>query len=124
LSASVDIRNPEGSVLVKGLQGAVSIVTVGGTISVLEAAEHLSVSSISGDIVIIRALGRVEATSISGTYTSFSPPVFIFAATVRLAPSPTRATWYLARTTISPATVATSTSFAHLQLLLSFAPKR
>jgi DUF4097 and DUF4098 domain-containing protein YvlB len=66
-SASLDIRNPEGSVLVRGLQGAVSIATVGGTISVLETAEHLSVSSLSGDIGIIRASGRVEATSISGT---------------------------------------------------------
>jgi DUF4097 and DUF4098 domain-containing protein YvlB len=65
-SASLDIRNPEGSVLVKGLQGAVSVVTVGGTISVLEAAEHLSATSISGDIGIVRASGRVEATSISG----------------------------------------------------------
>jgi DUF4097 and DUF4098 domain-containing protein YvlB len=67
VSASVEVHNPQGSVLVKGLRGGVSVETVDGSISIIEAAaEHLSVRSIGGDIVVIRTSGRVEATSISG----------------------------------------------------------
>jgi hypothetical protein len=123
-SASLDIRNPEGSVLVRGLQGAVSIATSAARFPFWKPP-NISPSAryraISGSFARRGGWKRLPSPAHCA---SFSPPVSIFGATPPPVPSLMKATYYLARTTISPPTAATSTSFAQFQLLSNSAPIR
>lgn len=64
--ASLDIRNPQGSVEVVSIQGDTSVESLSGNISVADIAGHLSVRSVGGNIDVARPSGRVEAYSING----------------------------------------------------------
>jgi DUF4097 and DUF4098 domain-containing protein YvlB len=73
LGASLEIRNPEGSVQIQTLRGEASVDTVGGTIAVSDVSGHLAVRSIGGDIELVRPSGRVEANSICGSLRVVNP---------------------------------------------------
>jgi hypothetical protein len=71
--ASLEIRNPQGKVVVEGMQGDASITSVGGAISIHDYSGHLSVRSIAGDIEVIHPAGSAEVVSITGNLHFVSP---------------------------------------------------
>ena len=72
--ASLEIRNPQGSVQLARLQGGdVSVESVGGSIAVSDFNGHLFLRSVGGNIEAIRPNGRVEAYSITGSLHIVSP---------------------------------------------------
>ncbi len=71
--ATLEIRNPEGSVRIDSIRGSISVYAVGGNISVVGASGHLSVRSIGGDIEVVHASGRVEANSVCGALRFIEP---------------------------------------------------
>jgi hypothetical protein len=71
--ASLEIRNPQGKILVQGIQADASVESVGADISIKDYAGHLLVHSIGGDIDIIRTSGNVEAYSVTGNLHFVSP---------------------------------------------------
>jgi hypothetical protein len=84
MGASLEIRNPQGSVQLEKLQEAdAAVEAVGGRITVSDFSGHLAVRSVGGDIEILRPSGRVEAYSITGNLH------FVSAATAKLRASTT-----------------------------------
>jgi DUF4097 and DUF4098 domain-containing protein YvlB len=83
VGASVEIRNPQGSVQIEKLQADAAVEAVGGRIAVSDFSGHLAVRSVGGDIEIVRSSGRVEAYSITGNLH------FVSAATSKLRASTT-----------------------------------
>ena len=73
LGASLEIRNPQGKIVVEGMQADASIQSVGGAISIRDYSGHLSVRSIAGDIDIVRPSGSAEVVSITGNLHFVSP---------------------------------------------------
>jgi hypothetical protein len=73
VGASVEIRNPQGSVRVERLQADTSVESVSGSIVVTDVSGHLAVRSVGGNIEVIRPSGRVEAYSINGDLHFVSP---------------------------------------------------
>ncbi|MGA2986903.1 MAG: DUF4097 family beta strand repeat-containing protein [Terriglobia bacterium] len=71
--ASLEIRDPQGKVMVQGMQADVSVQSVSADISVRDYSGHLSVRSVAGDIEVIRPSGNVEADSITGNLHFVSP---------------------------------------------------
>jgi hypothetical protein len=71
--ASLEIRNPQGKIIVEGMQADASVQSVSGDISVRDYSGHLTVRSVAGDIEIIRPSGNVEADSITGNLHFVSP---------------------------------------------------
>jgi len=72
--ASLEIRNPQGSVRMEKLQADdASVESVGGAIFVSDFTGHLFVRSVGGNIEVIRPSGRVEAYSITGGLHFVSP---------------------------------------------------
>lgn len=71
--ASLEIRNPQGRILVQGMQADASVQSVGASISVSDYTGHLLVHSVAGDIEVIRPSGSVEAYSITGNLHFVSP---------------------------------------------------
>lgn len=68
VGASLEIRNPQGNVLIGKLQGGdVTVESVSGAIVVSDFGGHLFLRSVGGNIDIIRPSGRVEAYSITGS---------------------------------------------------------
>jgi hypothetical protein len=72
-SASLEIRNPQGKILVEGMQADASVESVGGDISIRDYSGHLSVRSVAGDIEVMRPSGNVEAVSVTGNLHFVSP---------------------------------------------------
>lgn len=83
MGASLEIRNPQGSVQFEKLQADAAVETVGGRIAASDFSGHLGVRSVGGDIEIVRPSGRVEAYSITGNLH------FVSAATAKLRASTT-----------------------------------
>jgi len=84
MGASLEIRNPQGSVRIEKFQSDdTSVESVGGAIFISDFAGHLFVRSVGGNIDVIRASGRVEAYSITGDLR------FIFPVTTKLRGSTT-----------------------------------
>jgi len=75
VDSSLQIRNPQGSVRVEGIQSDSSVESVGGNIMVGDYAGHLSVQSIGGDIELVRTVGNVDAHSITGSLHFVSPAI-------------------------------------------------
>jgi hypothetical protein len=73
VGASVEIRNPRGSVRVERLQADTSVETVGGTVVVTDVSGNIAVRSVGGNIEVTRPAGRVEAYSINGNLHFISP---------------------------------------------------
>ncbi len=74
VGASLEIRNPQGSVRVEGLHADdASIESVGGAVYVIDFSGHLSVRTVGGDIELVRPSGRIEANSITGNLHFVSP---------------------------------------------------
>jgi hypothetical protein len=73
VGASLEIRNPQGKILVEGMQADVTVQSVGGDISIRDYSGHLSVRSVAGDIEVIRPSGNVEAISVTGNLHFVSP---------------------------------------------------
>jgi len=73
LGATLEIRNPQGKILVQGMQADASVQSVGADISIRDYSGRLMVHSIAGDIEIIRPSGNVEAYSITGNLHFVSP---------------------------------------------------
>jgi hypothetical protein len=71
--ASLEIRNPQGKILVQGMQADASVQSVSGDISVRDYAGHISLRSVGGDIEVIRPSGNVEAISVTGSLHFVSP---------------------------------------------------
>jgi|SRR5271157_469019 len=71
--ASLEIRNPQGSIVMEGMQADASVQSVGGGISIRDYSGHLTVHSVAGDIEVIRPSGTVEAYSITGNLHFVSP---------------------------------------------------
>jgi len=71
--ASLEIRNPQGKILIQGMQADASVESVGGDISIRDYSGRLSVRSVAGDIEIIRPSGNVEAVSVTGSLHFVSP---------------------------------------------------
>jgi hypothetical protein len=71
--ASLEIRNPQGKILLEGMQADASVQSVGGDISIRDYSGRLTVHSVAGDIEIIRPSGNVEAYSITGNLHFVSP---------------------------------------------------
>jgi hypothetical protein len=73
VGASLEIRNPQGSIHVEGMQADASVQSVGGAISIRDYSGRLLAHSVAGDIEIIRPSGNVEAYSITGNLHFVSP---------------------------------------------------
>lgn len=73
IGASLEIRNPQGSVRIEKLQAEASVESVGGSIIATDCSGHLAARSVGGDIEIIRPSGHVEAYSITGNLHFVSP---------------------------------------------------
>jgi len=73
LGASLEIRNPQGKIMVQGMQADASVQSVGADISIRDYSGRLLVHSVAGDIEIIRPSGSVEAYSITGNLHFVSP---------------------------------------------------
>ncbi len=73
IGASLEIRNPQGSILMQGMRADASVQSVGGDISIRDYSGHLSVHSVAGDIEVIRPSGNVEAYTITGNLHFVSP---------------------------------------------------
>jgi len=71
--ASLEIRNPQGKIIVEGMQADASVQSVGGDISIRDYSGHLSVRSIAGDIEVTRPSGSAEVVSITGNLRFVSP---------------------------------------------------
>jgi len=71
--ATLEIRNPQGKILVQGMQADASVQSVGADISIRDYSGHLMVHSIAGDIDVIRTSGNVEAYSVTGNLHFVSP---------------------------------------------------
>lgn len=73
IGASLEIRNPQGKVIVDGMQADETVQAVSSDVSVRECSGHLSVRSVTGDIEVIRCSGIVDAESITGNLRFVSP---------------------------------------------------
>ncbi len=73
LGASLEIRNPQGKIIVQGMQADASVQSVGADISIRDYSGRLLVHSVAGDIEVIRPTGSVEAYSITGNLHFVSP---------------------------------------------------
>jgi DUF4097 and DUF4098 domain-containing protein YvlB len=71
--ASLEIRNPQGKILVQGIQADASVQSVGADISIRDYSGRLLVHSVAGDIEVIHPTGSVEAYSITGNLHFVSP---------------------------------------------------
>ena len=71
--SSLEVRNPQGNIIVEGMQADATVQSVGGDISVRDYSGHLSVHSVAGNIEVIRPSGIVEAYSITGSLHFVSP---------------------------------------------------
>jgi len=71
--ASLEIRNPQGKIIIEGMQADASVQSVSGDNSVRDNSGHLSIRSVAGDIEVIRPSGIVEADSITGNLHFVSP---------------------------------------------------
>jgi hypothetical protein len=73
VGAPLEIRNPQGKILVQGMQADASVQSVGADISIRDYSGRLLARSVGGDIEIIRPSGNVEAYSITGNLHFVSP---------------------------------------------------
>ena len=73
LGATLEIRNPQGKIMVQGMQADASVQSVGADISIRDYSGRLMVHSVAGDIEIIRPSGNVEAYTITGNLHFVSP---------------------------------------------------
>ena len=80
LGASLEIRNPQGSVRIERMQADAAVESVGGNIVVTDFSGYLTVRSVGGNIEIIRPAGHVQANSITGSLHFVSPSTSQFRA--------------------------------------------
>jgi hypothetical protein len=73
VESSLEIRNRQGSVRIEKLNGDAWVESVGGNITITDAAGHLAAHTVGGDIDIVRSAGRVEASSVTGNLHFLSP---------------------------------------------------
>jgi hypothetical protein len=73
VGTSLEIRNPQGKIMVQGMQADASVQSVGADISIRDYTGRLLVHSVAGDIEVIRPAGSVEAYSITGNLHFVSP---------------------------------------------------
>ena len=73
VGTSLEIRNPQGKILVQGMQADASLQSVGANISIRDYSGRLLVHSVAGDIEVIRPTGSVEAYTITGSLHFVSP---------------------------------------------------
>lgn len=73
VGTSLEIRNPQGKILVQGMQADASLQSVGANISIRDYSGRLLVHSVAGDIEVIRPAGSVEAYTITGSLHFVSP---------------------------------------------------
>jgi hypothetical protein len=71
--ATLEIRNPQGKIVMEGMHADASVQSVGGDITIRDYSGHLSVHSVGGNIEIIRPAGNVEAYTITGNLHFVSP---------------------------------------------------
>jgi hypothetical protein len=72
-NSNLEIRNPQGSIRVEGIQAQGSVESVSANIAIKDFSGHLSVRSVGGNIEILRPSGHVEAVSITGSLHFVSP---------------------------------------------------
>jgi hypothetical protein len=80
VGASLEVRNPQGSVRIERLQADATVESVGGSIVVTDFSGYLAVRSVGGNIEIIRPAGHVQAYSITGSLHFVSPATSKFRA--------------------------------------------
>jgi hypothetical protein len=73
VGTSLEIRNPQGKIIVEGMQADASVQSVAADISVRDYSGSLLIHSVAGDIELIRPSGNVEAYSITGNLHFVSP---------------------------------------------------
>ncbi len=73
LGATLEIRNPQGKIVVQGMQADATVQSVGADISIRDYSGRLMVHSVAGDIEVIRPSGNVEAYSVTGNLHFVSP---------------------------------------------------
>lgn len=71
--ASLEIRNPQGSVNIQGLSGDTWVRSVGGNITISDTSGRIIAQSLGGQIEIDHAAGYIEATSVTGNLKFVSP---------------------------------------------------
>ena len=71
--ASLEIRNPQGKIVVQGMQADATVQSVGADISIRDYSGRLMVHSVAGNIEVIRPSGNVEAYSVTGNLHFVSP---------------------------------------------------
>ncbi len=71
--ASIEVRNPQGSVRLEGLRAETAVESVGAPINATDLSGRMSLQSMGGDIEVIRPSGRLEAYSITGNLHFVSP---------------------------------------------------
>jgi hypothetical protein len=69
----LEIRNPQGTIVVQGMQADATVQSVGANISIRDYSGRLMVHSVAGNIEIIRPSGNVEAYSVTGNLHFVSP---------------------------------------------------
>lgn len=73
MGASLEIRNPQGSVRIDSLSGDTWVQSVGGDIYISGTSGQVIAHSLGGEIEIDRAAGYVEASSVTGNLKFVSP---------------------------------------------------
>lgn len=71
--ASLEIRNPQGSVRIDSLKGDAWVRSVGGDITIADSSGRIIAHSLGGQIEIDRSSGYVEASSVTGSLKFVSP---------------------------------------------------
>ena len=72
-NSNLEIRNPQGSIRVEGIQAQGSVESVSANIAIKDFSGHLSVRSVGGNIEILRPTGHVDAVSVTGSLHFVSP---------------------------------------------------
>lgn len=73
VATTLEIRNPQGKIIVQGMQADASLQSVGADISIRDYVGRLLVHSVAGDIEVIHPSGSVEAYTVTGNLHFVSP---------------------------------------------------
>lgn len=73
MGASLEIRNPQGSVLIDTVDGDMWVQSVGGKIQISRASGQIIAHSLGGEIEIDQASGYIEASTVTGDLKFVSP---------------------------------------------------
>jgi hypothetical protein len=71
--ARLEIRDPEGTIRVEGMQADATVQSVSANIVIRDYSGHLLVHSVAGNIDVVQCTGNVEAYTVTGNLHFVSP---------------------------------------------------